>query len=79
MTYQVRDPKRHVFDKQSITDSTSANRRGVTKFIMIINKLVPGTIEDDGTISRLDVGITRKYLYKHKLDSADGDNTVDVI
>lgn len=79
MTYQVRDPKRHVFDKQSLLDSTSANRRGVTKFIMFINKLVPGTIPDPLVVSRLDIGSTRKYLYKHNVDSADADNTLNLV
>ncbi len=79
MTYQVRDPKRHVFDKQSLLDSTSVNRRGVTKHIMFITKLVPGTISDEFTINRLDIGITRKYLYKHNTDSADADNIDELV
>ncbi len=79
MTYQVRDPKRHVFDKQSLLDSTSANRKGVTKIIMLVNKLVPGTLEDIATVNRLDIGITRKYLYKHNQDSSDADNTLESV
>ncbi len=73
-TYQIRDPKRHVFDKAWVTEQTAPNRRGLTRWVLFIQKTVPGTASGIAYINRLDIGITRKYLYKHQVDSSDADN-----
>lgn len=66
-TYQMRDPGRHVMSREFVTDATSPNKPGLTRWIMLIGKGVPGVTygSTDGTIrSKIDVGITRKYMYK---------------
>lgn len=75
-TYQVRDPKTHYFSKDSIPSSTSTNWRGVTKWIFIVWKPLPGYIYNaapNNDIARLNVGFTRKYMYKVNQDSTDYD------
>lgn len=69
VTYQVRDPGRHVFQNKYISGADGFNHPGLTRVIFIVGKLSPGlTIGDIGTPGvyqeRLDVGITRKYMYK---------------
>ncbi len=66
-TYQLRDPKRHVISGQSMADGVGANQPGMTRWILIIHKTVPGitvgTAAGETTMS-IYIGATRKYLYK---------------
>lgn len=64
-TYQVRDPKRHVIDQQSMTQY-GENLPGVTRYIYFIYKPAPGYFYQDTTPDAygISVGYTRKYLYK---------------
>jgi len=67
ITYQMRDPRRHVTNIGRIKDQTGCNRPGWTKFIFIISKLVPGLTHGPGAGQyrpRMDFGVTRKYMYK---------------
>jgi len=67
ITYQVRDPKRHVFQKKWMVDNDGFSKKGVTRVIFMIAKLVPGISigSGDGQYAcRLVVGNTRKYMYK---------------
>lgn len=73
MTYQMRDPKRHVFDKQWLLDQGGVNAPGKTKFLMFVAKALPAHTSGLGVRLRCRVGVTRKYCYKHKLDSSDAD------
>lgn len=75
-TYQIRDPKRHVYSKDSTPSSDSANWPGVTKWIYIVFKPIPGynyVAAPNNDILRLNLGITRKYMYKINQDSTDYD------
>jgi hypothetical protein len=67
-TYQLRDPGRRVFSREAMEDLVTCNKRGVTRHVLIIAKAVPGiTIGPTSgteTRERLQIGITRKYLYK---------------
>lgn len=75
-TYQVRDPKTHYFSKDAIPNATSANWRGVTKWILIVWKVLPGYTYVDAPnndVARLNIGFTRKYMYKINQDSTDYD------
>lgn len=71
ITYQMRDPKRHVFQYGDLTGSFSINKTGVTKFLYIIYKLVPGLSQANNPVllpaqydGRIELGVTRKYMYK---------------
>lgn len=75
-TYQIRDPKRHIFSKDSIPTAQSVNWQGVTRWVFIVFKPVPGynyvaSPNNDNLI--LNVGVTRKYMYKINEDSTDYD------
>lgn len=76
ITYQIRDPKRHVFDKIYLSEVEGPNIPKVTKWLYIIAKVVPGltvgTAVDQFT-PRLDVGVTRKYLHKIRGVNEDRD------
>lgn len=66
-TYQVRDPKRHACTQKDLTDKDGFNRRNWTRTIYLIGKAVPGIPVGPGLTEytqQLNVGITRKYLYK---------------
>lgn len=75
-TYQLRDPKTHVYTKDAIPSTASANWQGVTKWIFIVWKVIPGynyVAAPNNDIARLNVGFTRKYMYKINQDSTDYD------
>lgn len=66
-TYQMRDARRHVITRNAIQDALSCNKPGWTRWIMIIGKGVPGLTYGSavGQVrSRLDIGVTRKYMCK---------------
>lgn len=76
-TYQVRDPARHVLDQNDMNDRQGFNRPKLTRIVYFIGKLVPGfTLGATGDTyrERLDVGVTRKYLYK--IEGANDDRDV---
>lgn len=67
ITYQMRDPRRHVTNFRDLGARDGFNRPGWTKCLMIVGKVVPGyTVgTDTGEVAeRLIIGSTRKYLYK---------------
>lgn len=69
ITYQVRDPKRHVLSRRSMSDSLGCNRPGMTRFLFVVSKLVPGNVQGSSVIPgncqlNLAFGMTRKYVYK---------------
>lgn len=70
VTYQLRDPGRHVTTPNEMTQMFSINKKGVTKFVYLMWKLVPGLTQVTATPAggthdaRISVGVTRKYMYK---------------
>lgn len=75
-TYQMRDPKTHVFSRDNVPGSSSANWPGVTKWLLIVWKPLPGynyVAAPDNDVIRLNIGVTRKYMYKVNQDSTDYD------
>lgn len=73
-TYQIRDPKRHTINMQTIKDMDGDNLPGKTRFILMITKPIVGSSVGDGAILRLRTGLTRKYLYKYNSISGKADN-----
>lgn len=67
MTYQYRDPGRHVMVKQRMLETYGFSRPGTTKTLLMVYKSVPGFLvgstSGDAT-EQIDVGVTRKYSYK---------------
>lgn len=75
-TYQVRDPKRRISTIRQLSNEEGFNRPGWTRIIYFTAKAVAGVDvgNDSGTWTEwLDVGITRKYLYK--VEGANEDRT----
>lgn len=75
-TYQVRDPKRRVITHQNMIADQGFNKRGWTRIIYFIAKLLPGTVLGAAAgqaTEQLTVGATRKYMYKVEGINADGD------
>lgn len=65
-TYQLRDPKRHVLDKQTMA-GPGENIPYLTRYIYYIFKPTPGYAyveQPNNDIYSLSCGVTRKYLYK---------------
>lgn len=67
ITFQVRDPKRHVCRYGDLSKNDRWNRDGWTKIIYLVYKLVPGLTR--GTLVNtykdgVTIGLTRKYMYK---------------
>jgi len=73
-TYQIRDPKRHILDRQKL-NMDGQNMPGMTRFLYIIFRPVPGYVFSDtnSDIYRLSFGVTRKYLYKIAQSTQDYD------
>jgi len=67
MTYQYRDPGRHVMVKQRMLETDGYSRPGTTKTLLFIYKAVPGfgvgPLGGDAA-EQVHIGVTRKYLYK---------------
>lgn len=72
-TYQIRDPRRHLMDKTSIADMTGGNMPGVTRWILILGKMVPGFTDGASATLNLTTGLTRKFLYKVDEENIDQD------
>lgn len=67
ITYQVRDPRRHVSNMRDVQARDGFNRPGWTRCIFMIGKVVPGlTVGTAGNevLERITIGSTRKYMYK---------------
>lgn len=69
VTYQIRDPRRHVMLQRQLTSTEGFNQPNLTKMVLVIGRLPPGTTI--GTVGvpgvcqeTLSFGITRKYFYK---------------
>lgn len=81
LTYQVRDPRRHVAYRNKIVQTLQGfNKPGWTKIILIIYKSVPGlTIgtQAGDTQEKIHVGITRKYMYK--VEGLSEDRSIRVV
>lgn len=67
VTYQMRDPKRRVCTLRELTTVNGLNKPGWTKMLYITAKLAPGLPIGIGATDFqevLDIGISRKYVYK---------------
>lgn len=67
VTYQIRDPGRHVFTRRELTQAEGFNKPGVTRVVLLIAKMIPGLLVGTaaGTYQcRITCGFTRKYMYK---------------
>lgn len=71
-TYQFRDPKRHVVDKQRMS-SPGENLPGLTRYILLIFKPTPGYVYDGIDSYGMAIGDTRKYMYKILQSTQDYD------
>jgi len=73
-TYQSREPRRKLIDRQKMTFLAN-NMPGLTRFFFFVIKPTPGYIYSDTTPDtyRLSIGFTRKYLYKIMDKSQDYD------
>jgi len=66
-TYQIRDPKRHVWSQEKMQLFAGVNVPRATRHLLIVSKLVPGLAlgTSNGTYKEsFALGITRKYFYK---------------
>jgi len=66
-TYQIRDPKRHVWTQEFMQRLEGPNIKGVSRHLLIVSKLIPGLTlgTTNGTFKeQFDIGVTRKFLYK---------------
>lgn len=69
ITYQIRDPGRHTATHRELRNQDGFNKPGWTRFVILIGKLSPGlsvgAVGTPGTYQQIiDVGVTRKYVYK---------------
>jgi len=71
-TYQFRDPRRHMVDKQRMS-SPGENLPGLTRYILLIFKPTPGYTYDGIDNYGLSIGDTRKYMYKIVQSTQDYD------
>lgn len=72
-TYQVRDHKIRTIDRQRINDSSNSgfNLPGWTRIVYFLYKLTPGDRLQTSAVAQLDIGTTRKYLYKKMEQEGD--------
>jgi len=73
ITYQMRDPKRHVLDAKNMNDWDSANKPFLTRWLLLIAKALPDSNIGAAGLVAFSMGITRKYFYKINSDSTDQD------
>lgn len=65
ITYQIRDPRRHSMTFRDMTNGEGFNMPKLTKLVWIVGKLAPGLTVDAAAYSeKLEIGMTRKYLFK---------------
>lgn len=70
-TYQIRDPMRHVVDRQTL-NRDGENLPGMTRFLLFIYRPVPGYLFNED-IAGITIGVTRKYMYKINQSTQDYD------
>lgn len=79
ITYQIRDPKRFVTDLDAMANQNGCNMPKKTRFLYIMYQLVPGlplgTALNQYSLS-VDIGCTRKYLYKVEGANNDADRYI---
>lgn len=67
VTYQIRDPRRHVLLQRELQAFEGPIKGNLTRCVLVIGRIAPG-LPVGGTIGTynevLEIGITRKYLYK---------------
>ncbi|AJP36444.1 putative capsid protein [Avon-Heathcote Estuary associated circular virus 18] len=76
LSYQMRDPKRHVMEKGYVGELTGSNLPGVTRWLILIAKPIVGFNVNFNGIAEIRVGVTRKYLYKLNERNEDKDALV---
>lgn len=65
-TYQVRNPKRYVLDKQRM-NAPGDNLPRMTRYVLFIYKPAPGYVYStppNNDLYGIGIGVTRKYMYK---------------
>jgi len=77
ISYQMRDPTRHVFEKGYIGELTGSNLPRATRWLLLIAKPVVGFDVGISGICELATGVTRKYMYKLKEKNEDKDCVLD--
>lgn len=81
LTYQVRDPKRHVVYRNKMTQSSAGfNKPGMTKIVLVIYKSVPGITVGPAAGQTQEIvtcGVTRKYMYK--IEGLSEDRSIRVV
>lgn len=73
ITYQMRDPTRHVMERGYVTELSGSNLPGVTKWLLLVAKPIAGYSLTETGILRISCGVTRKYFYKLKEKNEDKD------
>lgn len=66
-TYQIRDPRRHVKSQEQLENDNGWNVPGMTRALLVVAKMVPGYVVGTGANTyqeKIEIGITRKYMYK---------------
>lgn len=83
LTYQVRDPTRHVGYRSRLGSTSSGanggNKPGWTKHVFCVFKLIPGLTVGTGPSTyqpKIHAGVTRKYMYK--VEGLSEDRTIKV-
>lgn len=76
-TYQTRDPARHTITADKIEDNIGCNIPGLTKWIYITAKTLPGITVSPTKQERLTMGVTRKYMYKIRGEASRRDYYVN--
>lgn len=76
LTYQIRDPRRYTLTMREMAQIEGFNHPGQTRILLVVYKLVPGLIQNStlgSYVSSIDVGVTRKYMYKIEGANEDRD------
>lgn len=79
ITYQVRDPRRYVTDIDKMLTLSGCNMPKKTRFLFLVYQLVPGLTlgtTENSYQARIDMGITRKYMYKVEGANEDRDRYI---
>lgn len=76
MTYQIRDPKNYQIGKNDVRDIKGQNKPGVTKFLLLVAKGLPGAVDGQNYRCEIKIGLTRKYAYKINEEDEDKNGLV---
>lgn len=69
-TYQIRDPRNRLINKNRLDKTQGGNMPGWTRYLLILSKPVAGFTADPNTVTatflyhQISIGATRKYSYK---------------